>query len=166
MNLLKKVVFLLILLSSLYSFSLKSNLKGVNNIPLSGVDSFYSTTRNNSWAITRLFLSAQQTDKANLLSSVTLSFNQADTSKFLLESTGISSRIGQWTPQNQTTILLSLPQIINDSSIVSSTDSLYNEGSKILSAWPLKITKVEPTKVKFKMNDPVKGEVLIELTKK
>jgi len=129
-------------------------------------DSFYSITRNNAWLISRYYSTTNQIDKKLLFNNCIFKFNQADTSTFLIEITGKNSMVGNCTAQDNDRIIFSMPLISSDSAGISTSDSLYNEGSKLLCSWPVQITEVGQSLVKFTMADPIMGSFLIEFTRK
>ncbi len=146
-----------------------SNAQAQNNTDLSSnnlADSFFSITRNTEWVVSKLYSTSNQTDKKSYLNNCVLNFNQSDTSKFLIKISGKNNMTGGWTFQGNNKVLFSLPLIAKDSSWNASTDSVYNEGVKLLCAWPLQIAELRQSLIKFNLHDPMYGESFIEFAKK
>lgn len=153
---------------------------------------FYSITRNKAWSVSKFYITSKQSDKKSSFSNSTFRFNQDDTSKFIIENVGTDNMIGHWNNQDNNRVMFSLPLIAKDSSYLIPTataaatdsskasspqykvgfhkntpgDSTYNEVAKMLSGAPLQMMEITPTKLKFKMLDAMRGEVLVEFLRK
>jgi hypothetical protein len=139
-------------------------------------DSFYLITRNKAWTINKYTIKSEEKDKTVLFKDYTFRFNQVDSSKFLIEIPGKSSMTGHWTSDGNSMTMFSFPIITVDTVTVvstdslppkiSSNDSLYNEAAKLMSAGQFQKMELKPSKLKFKIRDARRGEILIEFTRK
>lgn len=126
------------------------------------VDSFYTTTRNNAWSVSKYVSAASQSDKKSLFDNVTFRFNQKDSTRFLIEIAG-GNKMGQWAKQANNTVLISLPPDLDEEGNYVSNS--YNELAKLFS-WPLQKVSMKSNVIKFRMIDPMRGEAIIEFSKK
>jgi hypothetical protein len=126
--------------------------------------SFAGITKNKTWIVSKYVVSSNQEEKKAQLSRIVLKFTLADSCKFYVEGVGTDKMIGQWIIQNENQILFSLPLINTEP--ISNNDLLYNEAAIMLSGWPLQTIEMQPTLLKFKMIDPTRGAIIIELSEK
>lgn len=128
-------------------------------------DGFFTAVKNKKWILSKYLIVSTGTNKTSSFSNAIFTFSENDTTGFLIEIPGKNKMTGGWTTQHNNSLSLSLPVITTDSSFTPS-DFQYNEGVKMLSAWPLQKIAMLPSLLSFKMIDPIRGEILIEFTKK
>ena len=150
----KQFAFLVLIFLSFYSSRISAQGKD---------DSFYSLTRNSGWKVSKYLFTASNTDKKPVFDNVTIRFNQKDSSRFLIEIPGGNNITGQWKKQNNKMIQLSIAPVMDAEG--NFNNASFNEIAGLLS-WPLQKIDMQSNIMKFKIVDPIRGEAIIEFSRK